>query len=319
MIVYTQTETLARDLGIPVATLFSVSFHLSRHYHRLEIPKRDGGMRVLFVPDPILKRIQRAIARVLLFHMPVSPYAAAYRPGASIRENALPHCGRKNVLRLDILHFFDSVRYSQIKEKVFPEKVYSEKLRVLLSCLCYCRDGLPQGSPTSPAISNILLREFDFAVGSWCRARGIHFTRYCDDMTFSGDFEPGPVIRMVTDALRQEGFALNPRKTRFFGPGQRQTVTGVVVNERPRLSAEGRRALRSELYYCQKYGVADHLAHTGDPRTEEDYLRSLLGRLDFALSLSDEPQLAAGRRWVLDRLRSFGSSAAPRQSAVPNR
>ena len=305
MIVYTETETLARDLGIPASTLFSVSFHLGRHYRRLEIPKRDGGVRVLFIPDPILKRIQRAIAQVLLFYMPVSPYAAAYRPGASIRGNALCHCGRQGVLRLDILHFFDSVRYSQIKETVFPAECYSEKLRVLLSCLCYYQDGLPQGAPTSPAIANLLLRDFDLAVGDWCRARGIRYTRYCDDMTFSGSFDPDPVIRMVDGALRREGFCLNPRKTRFAKQGQRQTVTGAVVNERPRLAADTRRALRAELYYCQKYGAADHLAHIGDPRSETAYLTSLLGRLDFALSLGDEPQLAAGRVWVLGRLRAL--------------
>lgn len=302
MIVYTQTETLAQDLGIPAATLFGVSFHLDRHYRRVTLPKRDGGTRTLCVPDPILKKIQRSILRVLLFHRPVSPYATAYRPGIGLRANALPHAGQQAVLRLDIRHFFDSVRYLQIKETVFPKEIFSEKLRVLLSCLCYCRDGLPQGAPTSPAISNILLREFDFAVGDWCAARGIHYTRYCDDLIFSGAFDPKPVIRMVSDMLWREGFVLNPRKTRFFGPGQRQIVTGVVVNERPRLDAPRRRALRAELYYCQKYGVADHLAHVGDPRTPRAYLLSLLGRLDFALSLSPEPQLADGRTWVLKQL-----------------
>lgn len=309
MIVYTESETLAQDLGIPASTLFSVSFHLGRHYHRVEIPKRDGGTRLLSVPDPILKRIQRAVLRVLLFHIPISPYATAYRPGVGIRNNAVPHCGRKAVLRLDILHFFDSVRYSQIKEKVFPAAVYSEKLRVLLSCLCYGRDGLPQGAPTSPVISNILLREFDFAMGDWCHTRGIRYTRYCDDMIFSGDFDPAPVIRMVAEALQREGFRLNTRKIRFARQGQRQSVTGIVVNERPRMDSGGRRALRAALYYCQKYGVKDHLARMKDPRTEEEYLCSLLGQLDFALSLSKEPELAAGRGWVLEQLRALSSSS----------
>ena len=304
MIVYTQPQTLAQDLGIPVSTLFRVSFHLDRHYRRVALPKAGGGVRILSVPDPILKKIQRQILRILLFHRPVSPYATAYRPGGGVRVNALPHCGQQMVLRLDILHFFDSVRYQQIKEVIFPAGIFSEKLRVLLSCLCYCRDGLPQGAPTSPAISNLLLREFDFAVGDWCDARGIRYTRYCDDLTFSGSFDPKPVIRMVSDALWQEGFVLNPRKTRFLGPGHRQTVTGVVVNERPRLEASRRRQLRSELYYCQKYGVADHLSHLGDPRSPNAYLAALLGRLDFALSLSAEPQLTAGRAWVLEQLQN---------------
>ena len=303
MIVYTHTETLAQDLGIPAATLFGVSFHLDRHYRRVTLPKRDGGVRTLCVPDPILKKIQRRILRVLLFHRPVSPYATAYRPGVGLRANALPHCGRQCVLQLDIRQFFDSVRYLQVKEVVFPKEIFSEKLRVLLSCLCYGRDGLPQGAPTSPAISNLLLRDFDLRVGDWCAAREIRYTRYCDDLTFSGAFDPKPVIRMVSDALWREGFVLNPRKTRFSRSGQRQTVTGVVVNDRPRLDAARRRALRAELYYCRRFGVADHLSHIGDPRTPRAYLLSLLGRLDFALSLGAEPQLAEGHRWVLEQLK----------------
>ena len=86
--------------------------------------------------------------------MPISPYATAYRPGGGVRRNALPHCGQEQLLKLDIRRFFDSVRYTQLKETVFPAAVYAEKLRVLLSILCYSKEGLPQGAPTSPAIAN---------------------------------------------------------------------------------------------------------------------------------------------------------------------
>lgn len=101
-------------------------------------------------PDPLLKHIQRQILRVLLVHMPVSPYATAYRYGGSTLCNAAPHVGKPCVLKLDIRHFFDSILYSAVKETAFPAEVYAENLRILLAMLCYGWDRLPQGAPTSP-------------------------------------------------------------------------------------------------------------------------------------------------------------------------
>ena len=167
-------------------TLYAVSNRIPAHYHRAEVPKRDGGARVLRVPDPVLKDIQRRIARVLLSGMPVSPHATAYRYGAGVVENARRHVGRPELLKLDILHFFDSIRYIQVKEAAFPAEIYAEPLRILLSMLCYDRDVLPQGAPTSPWIANLVLRPFDEKLGAWCRARGVVYTRYCDDLAFSG-------------------------------------------------------------------------------------------------------------------------------------
>ena len=111
-IVYQEGPSLARDLGLPLRTLYAVSNRIPAHYHRAEVPKRDGGVRVLRVPDPVLKDIQRRIARVLLSGMPVSPHATAYRYGAGVVENARRHVGRPELLKLDILHFFDSIRWN---------------------------------------------------------------------------------------------------------------------------------------------------------------------------------------------------------------
>ncbi len=94
--------------------------------------------------------------RVLLAPMPVSPYAMAYRYGASVVRNAAQHVGRPAVLKLDIRHFFDSILYASVKEAAFPAEIYGEPLRILLTILCYHRDGLPQGAPSSPAISNLV-------------------------------------------------------------------------------------------------------------------------------------------------------------------
>lgn len=97
-IVYQEGPSLARDLGLPLRTLYAASNRIPAHYHRAEVPKRDGGVRVLRVPDPVLKDIQRRIARVLLSGMPVSPHATAYRYGAGVVENARRHVGRPELL-----------------------------------------------------------------------------------------------------------------------------------------------------------------------------------------------------------------------------
>lgn len=148
-IVYQEGPSLARDLGLPLRTLYAVSNRIPAHYHRAEVPKRDGGARVLRVPDPVLKDIQRRIARVLLSGMPVSPHATAYRYGAGVVENARRHVGRPELLKLDILHFFDSIRYIQVKEAAFPAEIYAEPREQCLRRLLGQVDFWLQAQPDS--------------------------------------------------------------------------------------------------------------------------------------------------------------------------
>ena len=299
MIVYRELSSLAHDLGISAKTLYAVSNHLGKHYRNTDIPKKGGGFRRLSVPDAVLKTIQKRIVDVLLVHMPVSSYAKAYRFGSSTLRNARHHVGKPVVLKLDILHFFDSIRYCAVKDTVFPEDIYAEPLRILLTMLCYFKESLPQGAPSSPAITNILLRDFDEALGQWCRERSIAYTRYCDDMTFSGAFDPEEVICHVTEALKKIGFLLNRQKIRVQRSGQQQSVTGIVVNEKPSIPAAYRRKLRQELYYCKKYGIREHLLKAGKEADEEAYLLRLLGKVNYVLQVSPENrEMQEARSWL---------------------
>ncbi len=301
MIVYRELSSLAADLGFSGKALYSLSNHIERHYHRTEIPKPDGEARALLVPDPFLKAVQRSVLRNLLVWEEISPYATAYRFGGSPRANARPHVGQRQILKLDIRKFFDHLYYPLVKEKAFPAARYSEANRVLLSLLCVYRDALPQGAPTSPAISNIILKDFDNALGGWCRERRICYTRYCDDMTFSGSLDPGEVMARVRAGLAPLGLFLNGRKTTVLGPGNRMSVTGLVVNEKLAVPASYRRRLRQELYYCRKFGVEAHLerisqtggveAHgeqTGRTCGPEEYRQRLLGQVRYVLSIQPE-------------------------------
>lgn len=299
MIVYRELSSLEQDLGISARTLYAVSNNISKHYHKANLPKKSGGYRNLSVPDEILKSIQRQISEVLLIHMPVSRYAKAYRFGSSTLRNAKHHVGKQVVLKLDILHFFDSIRYSTVKDKVFPEEIYAEPLRILLTMLCYHKDSLPQGAPSSPAITNIILYEFDEQLGQWCREHGIAYTRYCDDMTFSGDFEPSEVIRYVRLKLKKMGFLLNDQKTRIQRPGQQQAVTGIVVNEKLSISADYRRKLRQDLYYCRKFGIQEHLQKIGLEIPADTYRMRLLGKVNYVLQVHpDDRDMHEAKKWL---------------------
>ena len=284
-----------RPAGEQLRCLYAVSNHTERHYTRLTLPKRDGTVRELLSPDPLLKKIQRNILRNVLEELPVSPHATAYRRGSGILGNASPHQGRKQILKLDIRDFFGSITYLMVYRNAFPRIYYPPSVATLLAHLCCCRDYLPQGAPTSPAVSNLVMKPFDDHVGKWCKERGITYTRYCDDMIFSGDFDAGPVIRKVRSFLLSMGFELNEKKTQVLGSGKRQSVTGIVVNKKPQVSRAYRDKLRQEFYYCRKHGVASHLLWINDrrclppePEQVERYLRSLLGRVNYALQV--DPQ-----------------------------
>lgn len=304
MIVYRELSSLAQDLGFSAKTLYAVSNSLGRHYRMVSIPKKTGGVRNLMVPDTVLKTIQRRISDVLLAHMPVSQYATAYRFGTSTLRNAAVHVGKPVVLKLDIYHFFDSIPYSLVKEKAFPTQIYAEQIRTLLTMLCYHKDVLPQGAPSSPAIVNIILADFDERIGQWCAQRGIAYTRYCDDLTFSGNFEPKDVVGFVTAQLKSLGLLLNTNKTRVQRQGQQQLVTGIIVNEKPGVPAIYRRKLRQEMYYCQKFGVGEHLKSLAQGISEEAYLRQLLGKVNYVLHiLPDCEEFQRYKTWIQQKLR----------------
>lgn len=272
---------------VQMAVLYRFSRNSSRCYREAEIPKRSGGVRRLMIPDSGLKAVQRRILRNILLERPVSPCAFAYRKGVGIRDNAAVHIGQERILKLDIQDFFDSITSSAVYGLAFPGTLFPPPVRGLLTALCCYKGRLPQGSPASPAISNLVMKPFDDSMDLWCRQRGIRYSRYCDDMTFSGSFEPGEVIRKTQSYLSELGMKLNWEKTGVYAENCRQEVTGITVNQKVQLSKDYRRKLRQDCYYCRKYGVAGHMERQGfDGReTEEHFLARLLGKIDYLLCI----------------------------------
>ena len=192
-----------------LACLYAVSDHTYEHYHTRLIPKANGTSRRLQVPDALLKGIQRNILHNCLETLPVSAYARAYRPNLGVRSNASAHVGQPQVFNLDIAHFFDSIDFAMVYRWAFPDTLYPPEIRGLLTSLCCCQGYLPQGAPTSPAISNLVMREFDETIGRWCDQQNITYTRYCDDLTFSGTFDAAEVKQLTARWLQSLGMTLN--------------------------------------------------------------------------------------------------------------
>jgi len=119
-------------------------------------------------------------------------------------------------------------------------------------------------------------------------------------MTFSGDFDPAEVIRFVRLELKKMGFLLNEQKTRIQHPGQHQSVTGIVVNEKLSIPADYRRKLRQELYYCRKFGIQEHLQKIGLEIPEDIYRMQLLGKVNYVLQVHPENRdMLEAKKWLL--------------------
>lgn len=286
-----------------LAVLYHFSNRQEEHYRKARIPKRSGGFRTLRIPDRELAGIQRRLLSLVLETMAPSPYAMAYRKGVGLKAGGEIHRGRPMVIKMDIRDFFGSIGWLMVYQRAFPAELFPEPVRGLFTGLCCFRETLPQGAPTSPYLSNLVMKSFDYSMGDWCRKREISYTRYCDDLTFSGDMEPGEVIRKAGSFLETMGFSVNTRKTRVFTRAARQEVTGLVVNEKVQLPAGYRRRLRQEWYYCRKFGVEEHLKKIGSKETSEKYLERLLGKVGYVLAVDPENREFREIRKELLRLR----------------
>lgn len=285
-IIFTQNHLCAL-LGYKPIYVYAVSNSPQNFYHCYQIPKKNGKKRNISEPLPNLKEIQRWILENVLYKFEVSPYAKAYIKGKSIKDNVRFHRRQKKVLSLDIKDFYNHLTDWMVYQ-LFIEAGYSESVAMMLTNLCCLEGSLPQGAPTSAALSNILMKNFDYKIGEFCKISKIRFTRYADDMTFSGDFNEAKVISFVKKNLKKIQLSINEEKTRVRKQGQQQEVTGVVVNYKPQLAKSVRKDIRKDLYYINKYGLQSHLKYIQEERSK--YLEHLFGLINYALFINPDDE-----------------------------
>jgi hypothetical protein len=291
---------LAEALGLTVARLRWLAYHRDAatrvHYRRFVIPKRGGGERAIWAPLPTLKAAQHWVLRNVVEKLPVHGAAHGFLPGRSTLTNAAAHTGARLVVKMDVKDFFPTVTLKRVKG-VFRKAGYREQVATLLALLCteaprevVEQDGktyyvslgprcLPQGAPTSPALTNTLCLRLDRRISGLAKRFGYRYTRYADDLTFSlpatheGEPHVGTLMGQVRRIVEAEGFRLHPDKTRVHRSGGRQQVTGLVVNGdgKPRVPRALRRRLRA----------AVHNLGQGKPPKDGETMASLAGYVAY--------------------------------------
>jgi RNA-directed DNA polymerase len=281
-----------------------------RHYRWTALPKRDG-VRLVAAPKPRLKEIQRRLLRHLLEPIPVHPAAHGCVRGRSVRTAVAPHAGAAVVLRADLEAYFPSVSAGRVwsllrsaglpeavahtvtglATTVVPKSVWQslplptpenraahDRLRERLAV-----PHLPQGAPTSPALANLVSFSLDRRLAGLAAGFGAQYTRYVDDLTFSG----GPSLRrarsrfvdLLDEIVRDEGLRLNEAKTVMLGAAGRQALLGAVVNDHPTVSRPERDALRAILHNCAVHGWRTQV------RDRDDFPTHVLGRISWMTGL----------------------------------
>lgn len=273
-----------------IRLLYTITNPIEKNYKVYKIKKHNGNYRTIYSPNPLLKSIQRKILKNILNNKKVSKYAKAYKKGISIKENALPHLNQPLILKLDITDFFENIEYYDIYRSCFGIEYFPPSVGHLLTTLCTYESRLPQGAPTSAYISNIILRDFDEEIGNWCEKNNINYTRYSDDMTFSGDFNPHEIISLVRKKLYYLNLKLNNKKIKVINNSQQQRITGIVVNKKIQVSSSYRQELRQEIYYIKKYGLKSHLNYKKITTSPINYLNILYGKINYILSVDNHNQ-----------------------------
>lgn len=295
-------DALAAALGLTIPRLrwlvYDRKVDTGTHYHRWLIPKRDGGQRLISAPKPDLKKAQKWIAGSIIEHLPVHGAVHGFLAGRGTRSNACQHAGASLVVHFDIKDFYPTITFPRVKG-LLRKAGYGEQVATVVALLCtehprdemvlrgkvqYVATGprsLPQGAPTSPSITNTLCLRMDCRLAGLARKLACRYSRYADDLTFSwhGDAAAsatrensvGRLIRAVGEVVRDEGFAVHPRKTRVMRSGGRQEITGLVVNAAP-----GRPPARVPRSFVRKLRAAIFNRQHGRPG-EGETLQQLRG------------------------------------------
>jgi RNA-directed DNA polymerase len=261
----------------------AVSKHSDAYYRYYKIPKKNGKIREIQEPLPNLKSIQHWILFNILYNITSSNYAKAYIKNRGLKDNLKFHKNQEKVFSIDIENFFPTITYDKVYI-IFKNVGYSNIISKHLSKLCCLKGTLPQGAPTSPYISNLIMKDIDEEIGAYCIDKKIRYTRYADDLTFSGNFNEDELKTLVESLLSNQGFKLNNDKTKLMLKSQRQIVTGVLVNKKLQLPKDKRRELRQTLYFINKFGLDSHIKKTGI--NKRNYLDHLIGKIGFGLYIN---------------------------------
>ena len=247
-------------------------------YRNYFIPKKNGGIRAVAQPSPELKTLQYWITNNILYELPVSKAAFAYKRGDSIKRHANFHRQSKHLLHTDIASFFPSIHLSHLKEIIEKHKeiIYDLQLDFddaieQIGKICFRDDSLCIGAVSSPIISNIIMNPIDSEIIEFCESNGLLYSRYADDIYISSnDFIDPNVLSFIRTVLKKYSFEINTDKTRFYSPKYRRKITGLILTNDAKISVGLKRRKQIKTMVYQKL-----VHHKGDSNQILGYLSYL--------------------------------------------
>lgn len=299
-------------------------------YNSFTIPKSNGGTRHIDAPVQPLKLAQERLAALLYDCLDElekdqphrSKLSHGFHRGRSIITNAVPHRRRRYVLNLDLTDFFGTINFGRVRGLFIKDTAFQldpAVATVIAQVACH-ENKLPQGSPCSPIISNLIARIMDVRLAQLAKANGCTYTRYADDLTFSTNQRIFPpklakpnkaaphkwrLAKALRDEIKNAGFSINPKKTRMQICGSRQEVTGLVVNEKINVSQNYYRTVRSMAHSLFSIGQY-HVQGTSAPTTSLAPLEGRLAHVYYVKSRRDRSERA-------NKLENFQTPKAPRE------
>ncbi len=297
---FQSAEEIAARLGVSKRELRR-EIYASGRYESFEIPKRTGGVRRIDSPTGFTREAQYALLPLLVERHRPHPASHAFIEGRSVLTNARPHIGQRLVLNIDLEGFFPSVNFGRVRG-LFMAKPFlmSAEAATICAQICCYENGLPQGAPTSPVLSNYIASALDRRLSRLAREHGLRYSRYADDITYSTartEFPqaivrwsgepanaPAAVGDAVQAAIEASGFRVNEKKVRVQHRRVRQSVTGLTVNARPNVDRRRLGRIRAMIHAWRKFGVEAaarvHFArHGGGPRKPSQAPRRFRSKL----------------------------------------
>lgn len=255
----------AKQITLRGLNYFAYSKVNAKRYISFDIPKKDGSSRRIDAPCRGLRTIQRALNHV--FQIVYTPHVAAmgFVPERSVATNAQRHVGQRYVYNIDLKDFFPSITSGRVFKRLQskPFGLQEGVARIIADLCCYenaeHHHVLPQGAPTSPTITNFICERLDVKLSRLAKAYGLNYTRYADDITFSGMNDVFDKDGKFCKSLRhiiedEEHFTINQKKTRLCHTGMRQEVTGITVNQDTSVSRKYVKQLRTLIHNWEVKG-----------------------------------------------------------------
>lgn len=262
--------------------------HPNKQYYNFQISKKSGGKRHINIPNEGLALVQQFIKNEILDTIPIHESAHGFKKDFSIISNASKHLNQEMVLNIDLKDFFPSIGTRKVFYVFNSLCGYDKELSYCLTRLVTLNNSLAQGACTSPVISNIVSFNMDNRLEKLSKKMGINYTRYADDITFSGtkDKINNKLLYIVEQIINECGYSLNKKKTRFQSSVMRQEVTGLIVNgNKLSIPNEYIRKIRQEIYYIKKYGIVSHKEKSGF--YNKYYRDHLFGKIMFVRQINE--------------------------------